>query len=420
MTFGISRDAGAFEWSGTSPAALFAQSSNILSLSFWRMIFDIIRFNEFALDLLSSTNASTTAEMSVGEYLEREGYSDAFRDDYLIPMTACVWSTGADKCALEFPALTLVRFMWNHHLLSTISTRPPWLTVEGGAKRYIQAIIAECKNATIHLDTPVESLSRRDGRVEIKLGGKRQDQTEIFDEVILACHGDQARWIVGDAATLEEKEILGAFETTPNIAYLHNDLSLMPRRRKAWSAWNYLTTSAVSPSSSSPSGSLQTVSLTYNMNILQHISPSKFSDVLVTLNPENPPSPALTQATYDYRHPLYNSTMIAAQEKLERIQGKKGIWYIGAYTGYGFHEDGCRSGIQVGQRLGGSVPFDVVDAKFMRGLKPEFGWKDYIARLIVWVLQTAILVFEKIVGVKRQGSTRQTNGQVKNGKIKEL
>lgn len=225
MTFGISRDHGAFEWSGTSLSALFAQPANALRPSFWRMIFDIVRFNLFSLDLLSSP-AAPSKELTIGEYLEREGYSDVFRDDYLIPMTACVWSTGPDKCALEFPALTLVRFMWNHHLLSTVQERPPWLTIEGGSQRYIDAVMRDCKRATVHLGTPVESLQRKDGRIELTLGGKGRGAYETFDEVILACHGDQARWIVWDAATPDEKEILSAFETTPNRAYLHSDLSV--------------------------------------------------------------------------------------------------------------------------------------------------------------------------------------------------
>jgi predicted NAD/FAD-binding protein len=230
MTFGISRDAGAFEWSGTSGGALFAQPSNALKPSFWRMIFDIIRFNQFALDLLSiphnSSAATAATEMSIGEYLEREGYSAAFRDNYLIPMTACVWSTGADKCALEFPALTLVRFMWNHHLLSTIAERPPWLTVDGGAGRYIDAVLKESGNCEGHLGTPVLEVTRKEGKVQLKLGGKGGGKTEIFDEVVLACHGDQARWMMGDVATQEEKDILDAFETSPNTAYLHSDLSV--------------------------------------------------------------------------------------------------------------------------------------------------------------------------------------------------
>lgn len=415
MTFGISRDAGAFEWSGTSAQALFAQPENALKPSFWRMIFDIVRFNQFALDLLSadpgSPAARCSAEMSIGEYLRKEGYSAAFRDDYLIPMTACVWSTGADKCTLEFPALTLVRFMWNHHLLSTISERPPWLTVEGGAKRYIDAVMAECVNAEIHVGTPVKAVKRASGHVELKLGGKANGRTEVFDDVILACHGDQARWLLRDALTADEEAILGAFETTPNTAYLHSDLSLMPKRHNAWSAWNYLTTSSSSSFSGEPSGALQAVSLTYNMNILQHISATTFSDVLVTLNPETPPSPSLTQATYEYRHPLYNSAMIAAQDKLERIQGEGGVWYAGAWTGYGFHEDGCKSGIEVAERLGGSVPWEVVNTKYMRGLKPDLKWKNLVIRAVIRVVQLWISVLEMaMVGITRQHVVGKKNG----------
>lgn len=225
MTFGVSRDAGAFEWSGTSLGALFVQRGNALKPSFWRMIFDIVRFNLFSLDLLSLP-ADPSLDLTIGQYLEKEGYSDAFRDDYLIPMTACVWSTGPDKCALEFPAVTLVRFMWNHHLLSTVAERPPWLTIEGGSKRYIDAVVKECSDAKIHLRSPVTSLQRADGKVEVSIQGADGNKTEVFDEVVLACHGDQARSILGTAATNDETDILSAFETTPNKAYLHSDLSV--------------------------------------------------------------------------------------------------------------------------------------------------------------------------------------------------
>lgn len=423
MTFGVSRDAGAFEWSGTSLGALFAQPTNLFKPSFWRMIFDIIRFNQFALDLLSITPGSPAAakanEESIGQYLERHGYSDAFRDDYLIPMTACVWSTGADKCALEFPALTLVRFMWNHHLLTTVSERPPWLTVHRGAKNYIDAVMRECKDVHVHLSTPVTSIRRKEGRIQLGLGGKSTTSEEMFDSVVLACHGDQACTILGSAATLEESDILSAFQTTPNTAYLHSDLSLMPARRAAWSAWNYLTTTSPAPSTSNPSGALQTVSLTYNMNILQHIPVSKFDNVLVTLNPETPPNPALTQAQFEYRHPLYNVRMIAAQEELHRIQGKSGIWFTGAWTGYGFHEDGFSSGMRVGLQLGGSVPWEAQDAKFSRGLKPELDWRNYVVRTVVIVIQLWITVLERITGLTRQSTYSGGNGVV-NGKTKAI
>ena len=192
----------------------------------------------------------------------------------------------------------------------------------------------------------------------------------------------------------------------------------MPKRRTAWSAWNYLTTSSPSPSSSSPSGALQTVSLTYNMNILQHIPTHTFSDVLVTLNPETEPSPSLTQAIYQYRHPLYNARMIAAQDRLESIQGKTGIWYAGAWTGYGFHEDGCRSGIMIGKRLGGEVPWDVVDAKFMRGLKPTLTWRDVLVRWIIWMLQICIMQMESIVGIARQRKVKLDGTGGEKGKSK--
>jgi predicted NAD/FAD-binding protein len=182
----------------------------------------------------------------------------------------------------------------------------------------------------------------------------------------------------------------------------------MPKRRTAWSAWNYLTTSQASPpqhpNTQSSSGALQSVALTYDMNTLQHIPRDIFSNVLVTLNPPHSPSPSLTQATYQYRHPLYNSAMIFAQDRLGEIQGKKGVWYAGAWTGYGFHEDGCRSGLQVGERLGGEVGWEVVDAKFMRGSKPELTWKDYAVRLVVMVMQVWISVLERAVGVGRRGT----------------
>jgi len=184
-----------------------------------------------------------------------------------------------------------------------------------------------------------------------------------------------------------------------------HDLQLMPKRRTAWSAWNYLTTSSSSASGAKPTRSSQTVSLTYNMNILQHIPTATFSDVLVTLNPENPPSPSLTQATYKYRHPVYNYRAVTAQDQLETIQGKEGIWYAGAWTGYGFHEDGCRSGIMVGRRLGGEVPWEVIDAKFMRGLKPSLSWRDHLLRTVIQLVQSWVDLVDRLVRAYGQEPT---------------
>jgi predicted NAD/FAD-binding protein len=226
MTFGVCRDRGEFEWSGTNLNSVFAQRKNLLSPRFWRMIFDIVRFNQFALDLLANEDSTDDSfgEQSIGDYLEKEGYSQGFREDYLIPMTACVWSTGADKCALEFPATTLVRFLWNHHLLNTVAKRPDWMTIPGGSKRYIDAVMQSLPTSREHLSTRVSSVrSVSDGRVLLTT----EDGTEtVFDDIILACHGDEAMRIIESSATVVERKILGSFQTTPNIAYLHADLSV--------------------------------------------------------------------------------------------------------------------------------------------------------------------------------------------------
>lgn len=243
MTFGVSRDQGLFEWSGTSLSAVFAQRPNLLRPRMWRMIFDIVRFNQYALDLLSESEESeedpsgangTEAEFhhnykprhqeSIGDYLDREGYSEGFRDDYLIPMTAAVWSTSPDKCTLEFPAVTLVRFMWNHHLLTTIGARPPWLTIQGGSDQYINAVMADFSSERMHLSSAVKSLKVLDSdQIALQTANGQED---IFDHVVLATHGDQALDIIRHIATKTEEDIMSGFKTSTNIAVLHSDLSV--------------------------------------------------------------------------------------------------------------------------------------------------------------------------------------------------
>ena len=226
MTFGVSRDKGMFEWAGTNLAGLFAQWQNAVSPRFWRMIFDIVRFNQFALDLLTDVDGTLDDDndQSIGDYLLENGYSDAFRDDYIIPMTACVWSTGPDKCALEFPAVTLVRFMWNHHLLTMITKRPDWRTIMGGSKQYIDAILRDFHPKHVHLSSGVRSIENTPkGRVAVILDNGKRD---VFDDVVLACHGDTARDIIIGSATALEKDVMSAFHTTPNLTYLHSDISV--------------------------------------------------------------------------------------------------------------------------------------------------------------------------------------------------
>lgn len=254
MTFGVSRDAGAFEWAGTSLSAVFAQRRNIFNVRVWRMLFDVVRFNQFALDLLHTEDESEEdpntpgagesekkkpspqrEQESIGDYLTREGYSAAFRDDYLIPMTAAVWSTSPDKCSLDFPAVTLVRFMWNHHLLTTVAARPAWMTIKGGSQQYIDALLKDFPKDRIHLSTPitaVTSLEDEDGKVQVRVRtstGRRKEEGETFDHIILACHGDTATDIIRAGNALEEElEIMSGFKTSENVAYLHSDLSVRP------------------------------------------------------------------------------------------------------------------------------------------------------------------------------------------------
>ena len=259
MTFSVSRDAGAYEWSGASLSGVFAQRRNIWNPRTWRMLLDIIRFNLTAIELLSPTpqtkpktktktspssssssssspqqSSSPAYQETLGHYLHRKSYSSAFINDYLLPMTAAVWSTPADKCALEFPAQTLVRFMWNHHLLSTLSARPAWLTIRGGSSTYIRAILKYFPGAEIHTSSPVRGVVGRPeggsgggngkGGVFVDLGERGVME---FDHVIVATHGDQARQLLGTGATELEAEVLDCFTTIENVAVLHGDMSVI-------------------------------------------------------------------------------------------------------------------------------------------------------------------------------------------------
>ncbi|KAF4975458.1 hypothetical protein FZEAL_7755 [Fusarium zealandicum] len=428
MTFSVSRDRGAFEWAGSSLGSLFAQRRNFLSPRMWRMIFDILRFNQFALDLLiddeeeisniplgSDTMNHVTEDETIGEYLDREGYSQAFRDDYLIPMTAAVWSTSPDKCSLEFPAVTLVRFLWNHHLLSTVAARPQWLTLRNGSKSYIDAVMKGFPPNHLFLKTPVRYITtENNGQVRVHL---ENGSSALYDHVILATHGDEALDIIGSSATEQERSIMSCFKTSQNEVVLHSDLSMMPVRRKAWTSWNYLTLS----SPSTRKANIDQVSLTYNMNILQHIPRNTFGDVLVTLNPLHKPKADKTQGRYYYSHPLYTPSAIRAQKLLRNIQNTRGISYAGAWTKYGFHEDGFSSGLHVAQEhLGAKLPFKFTDSTYSRGRKPRLGLLDHLLRLVILIVQVFVVqILERLVGAGSPQSRRFVNGnhgKIANGK----
>ncbi|KAL9105676.1 MAG: hypothetical protein Q9227_009194 [Pyrenula ochraceoflavens] len=356
----------------------------------WRLLFDIVRFNQLAVDLLRDDDQDN--QISIGEYLDKNGYSQTFRDDYLMPMTAAVWSTSPDKCTLQFPAVTLVRFMWNHHLLNTISARAPWRCIEGGSKKYVDAIVDGIPEDRIHLKSKVTGVSpQENGQVTVEF----ENGSEKYDHVILATHGNQAMELMTKSATKGEASILGVFHTSRNLAILHSDTSLMPIRRTTWAAWNYITQSPKEPSTSY---NIAKVCLTYWMNCLQHIPEQKFGPVLVTLNPLTPPDPRLVQGIWEYSHPLYNADVIRSQKRLSHIQNTRGISFAGAWTKYGFHEDGFSSGLAAAKdHLGAELPFEFVDSTYSRGQRPAYNFKSLIIRLVLLYVFSLIFVAEFVL-----------------------
>ncbi|WVQ99628.1 hypothetical protein IAU59_006765 [Kwoniella sp. CBS 9459] len=352
MTFSVSRDRGAFEWAGEGLGGVFCQLSNLFNPRLYRMLFDIIRFNLFATDLLEQEG--NKQGISIGEYLEREGYSEGFRDDYLMPMTGAIWSTPADQAALDFPASTLIRFFHNHHLLQ-ITGKPKWLTVEGGSKKYLDAVLGKLPQENLHLNSEITAVeSHDDGVTLVEASGQRH----VYDHVILATHSDTTLKLLrnGGGLTKEEEKALGPWKWSKNEAILHWDEKLMPVRRKAYSAWNYLTlTEGEEQKARTSESDIDTVALTYSMNILQHLPESKHGLVLVTLNPPFPVDEDKVVARFNYEHPMMTSTSVSAQTHLPLIQNKRGISFVGAWTKYGFHEDGFTSSM----RLVTQAPFNV-------------------------------------------------------------
>ena len=361
MSFSVSLG-GELEWAGTSLSSLFAQPRNLLRPRFWFMLRDILRFNRTAgataralvereiahstvrgsldgvpaapVPLANGADGAVTA-LSLGAWLEQGGYSSAFRDWYLLPMAGAIWSCPTETM-LDYPFATFARFCHNHGLLQ-VSNRPPWCTVQNGGREYVRRILATL--ADVRLNTPVQAVCRSEGCVLVQSGGG----VERFHEVVLACHSDQALALLQDA-NADERAVLGAIPYQANIAYLHTDTALLPRRRRAWAAWNYLSTGPDTLGA-------RPVAVSYLINKLQ---PLPFTTpVIVTLNPFNPPAAEKVIAKFDYAHPVFDAGAIAAQRRLASIQGADRLWFAGAWTGYGFHEDGLKSGLAVAARLNG-------------------------------------------------------------------
>ncbi len=349
MTFSVALEDPAIEWAGTNLDSLFAQRSNLVRPAFLRMLRDVLRFNRDAAAWACRVDSDNLASAtSIGSYLSAGGYSKEFRDWYLMPMAAAIWSCPT-HLMLDYPFASFARFFRNHGLLKVVD-RPQWYTVNGGAREYVNRLAATLSD--VRLGTPVLA-ARRDAAgvagVELAFRASEGTRTERFDALVLACHSDQALRILGDDATAAEKCTLGAIPYQRNRAVLHTDESLLPSNRRVWSAWNY------SAGRDSPEG--RPVSVHYLINRLQ---PLPFRQpVIVSLNPHREPRPESVIGEYDYEHPVFALGAEAAQARLPSIQGGRHTWFCGAWTRYGFHEDGLASALAVARSFGIEAPWSV-------------------------------------------------------------
>lgn len=331
MSFSVT-DPDGWTWAST-PAGIFAQKRNLLSPRFHRFWQTIFKFNDIArADLASGAIMDTT----LGAWLERHGFDEDFRCNYILPMGAAIWST-PERQILDYPALSFFQFFDNHRLMH--KERPKWRTVTGGSRTYVQRV-AESLGARVRTRCAVSKLHPFGDKIAVAV---ESGATELFDDVILACHSD-------DALRLVERDydqaafFLRSVKYRPNTIYLHRDPALMPNRKAAWASWNVIKQA---------NGD---ICLSYWMNKLQNIDLRK--PVFITLNPETPPSPELTFHTYAFDHPQFDAAAEAAVRSIKRLQGQDGLWFAGAWMGRGFHEDGLKSGLSPALSLGGKVPWD--------------------------------------------------------------
>ena len=315
------------EWSGSSLGSVFAQRRNLLRPRFWHMLAEILRFNR-QCTALATSHAEAGLRQSIGEFLDENGFGAAFREDYLLPMVGCIWSCPTDQM-LRFPVATLIRFCHNHGLIQ-VTDRPQWYTVRGGSRQYVRRMVSKLDDA--RLNTPVLGLRRLDHGVLLQTA----HGSEQFDAVVLACHSDQALALLSEDATAEERAVLGAIRYQPNLAVLHTDPSVLPTRPAAWAAWNYER--AISPQQEGAQ-----VCLHYLINRLQPLPWQR--PVIVSLNPARPIDERRVHRRIEYSHPVFDRAAIEAQNHVAGLQGQRRTWFCGAWCGYGFHEDGLRTGL---------------------------------------------------------------------------
>jgi predicted NAD/FAD-binding protein len=322
----------ALEWSGSNLDTVFAQRGNLLRPKFLKMLADVLRFNKICTGIAESQKESEMRQ-PLSDFLKQHQFSEAFKNWYFLPMMGCIWSCPTDQM-LKFPVATMIRFCHNHGLIQ-VSNRPRWFTVTGGSKNYVQKIINDLPDK--RLNTPVSLIERDESGVRIVT----QDHAERFDEVVICTHSDQALRMLR-VPTQKEQSYLSAIRYQDNVAVLHTDESVLPSRRKAWAAWNYERALEQGQESAR-------VCLHYLLNKLQPLPYEQA--VVVSLNPTKPIDPAKIIQSIDYAHPVFDLAAIDAQQHLHEIQGQQHTWFAGAWTGYGFHEDGLKSGLGVARQL---------------------------------------------------------------------
>jgi uncharacterized protein len=319
------------EWSGNSLSTVFAQRNNLYNPRFLHMLWQLLRFNRLCTRL-ASLGCPAQLGQSLEEFLQEQGFGKAFCDWYLLPMLGCIWSCPTAQM-LQFPVATMIRFCHNHGLLQ-IANRPQWYTVVGGARQYVDKITAQI--ADKRLNNPVTLIARDAQGVRII----SKDRAERFDHVVLATHAPQALALLSDASRAEA-QMLGGLRTQANRVVLHTDASVLPTQRSTWAAWNYVAADASQPQSQ--------VCLHYLLNRLQ---PLPFTQsVIASLNPNQPIASSAILGEFDYAHPVFDAAAIAAQQRLPALQGVNNTYFCGAWTGYGFHEDGLKSGLAVARQL---------------------------------------------------------------------
>ena len=331
MSFSVRCDKGRLEYGGNNLNTLFAQRRNLLRPSFHGMLRDILRFNREAVQDLD--NGSLAADTTLGEYLRANAYGDAFIHHYLLPMGSAIWSASIDDMH-QFPLLFFVRFFRNHGLLN-VNNRPQWQVIEGGSRNYLEPLTRSLFGHAICCNSRIESVRRESGAVSVCMADGRREQ---FDQVVFACHSDQALALLADA-TQAERDALAAIPYQANDVVLHTDARLLPRNRLAWSSWNYWLRER----------DQQRAVLSYNMNILQGIESD--TTFCVTLNASESIADDRVLGRFSYSHPQFSLAAITAAEKIKRFNGLNRSWFAGAYLGNGFHEDGVVSGKRVAQAI---------------------------------------------------------------------